>query len=111
MEKTGPMPRPSSKAWGKKWKTMVEQEEQLKAEQKKREFKRKKKKFRRKKKEIDADTAPIEADLPFSQHAWREITVLKILRYAMSEIQQFREEMEELRHKMRLTCGAISNLA
>ncbi|EJF57827.1 hypothetical protein DICSQDRAFT_173578 [Dichomitus squalens LYAD-421 SS1] len=100
-EKVGPAPGSSSKARGKKRETTAEREER----------ERKQKEFERKEKEIDDAVAPTEADLPFSRRAQREITVLKTLRYAMSEIRQFREELEELRREMRLTHSAISDLA
>ncbi|EJF61047.1 hypothetical protein DICSQDRAFT_170594 [Dichomitus squalens LYAD-421 SS1] len=100
-EKAGPALRPSSKARGKKRETTAEREER----------ERKQKELERKEKEIADATAPKEADLPFSRRAQREITILKTLRYAMLEIQQFREELEVLRREMRLTRGAISDLA
>ncbi|TBU38890.1 hypothetical protein BD309DRAFT_1022532 [Dichomitus squalens] len=103
-EKMGPVPGSSSKAWGKERETMAEREERLEAEWRKEEFKRKEK-------EIDMATTSIEADLPFSRRVWREIIVLKTLHYAMSEIWQLREELEELWREMRLTHGAISDLA
>ncbi|TBU36347.1 hypothetical protein BD309DRAFT_1024411 [Dichomitus squalens] len=103
-EKTGPAPGSSSKVRGKKQETSAEREERLEAE-------RKKKEFERKEKEIDDATAPMEADLPFSRHARREIMVLKTLCYAMLEIRQFRKELEVLWREMCLTRGTISDLA
>ncbi|TBU21736.1 hypothetical protein BD311DRAFT_597976, partial [Dichomitus squalens] len=100
-EKAGPAPGPSSKAQRKKRETTAERKER----------ERKQKERERKEKEIDDTTAPKEADLPFSQRAWREITILKTLHYAMLEIRQFQEELEVLRREMRLIRGVISDLA
>ncbi|TBU36656.1 hypothetical protein BD309DRAFT_1024166 [Dichomitus squalens] len=91
-EKAGPVPGPSSKARRKKRETTAEQEER---ERKQKERERKEKEREWKEKEINNATAPKEADLPFSRRGRRENTILKTLCYAMSEIRQFREELEE----------------
>ncbi|TBU54526.1 hypothetical protein BD310DRAFT_908893, partial [Dichomitus squalens] len=110
-EKAGPVPESLSKARGKKRETTAEREERLEAERRKAEIERRKAEIERREKEIDMTMAPMEADLPFSRRAWREITVLKTLCYAVSEIWQFQEEMEVLWREMCLTCGVISDLA